>query len=77
MARILVWGKGRDLVAGDLPAGITLQEIDTLAAVRAALEDKPSMLVLADPAHLDAERAAIETWMRSGGSRRVHACSPL
>jgi len=71
MARILVWGKGRDLVAGDLPAGITLQEVDGLAGLRAALEDKPSTLVLADPAQLDADRAAVETWIKSGGGRRA------
>jgi HD-GYP domain-containing protein (c-di-GMP phosphodiesterase class II) len=71
MARILVWGKGRDLVAGDLPAGITLQEVDTFLALQAALEGKISTLVLADPAHLDAERPALDGWLHAGGNRRA------
>ena len=71
MANILVWGKGRDIIAGELPAGITTQEVDGLAGLQAALEGKGSTLVLADPAHLDSERAALEAWVRSGGNRRA------
>jgi len=71
MANILVWGKGRDLIAGELPAGITTEEVDGLASLQSALEGKGSTLVLADAAHLDSERAALETWVRSGGNRRA------
>ena len=71
MANILVWGKGRDIIAGELPAGITTEEVDGLAGLQAALEGKGSTLVLADPAHLDSERAALEAWVRSGGNRRA------
>src|SRR5688500_1477201 len=71
MANILVWGKGRDLIAGELPAGITTEELDGLAELQAALEGKGSTLVLADAAHLEAERAPLESWVRSGGNRRA------
>ena len=71
MANILVWGKGRDLIAGDLPAGITTEEIDGLSSLQSALESKGSTLVLADAAHLESERAALEAWVRSGGNRRA------
>ena len=71
MANILVWGKGRDLIAGELPAGITTEEVDGLASLQSALEGKGSTLVLADAAHLESERAALEAWVRSGGNRRA------
>ena len=71
MANILVWGKGRDLIAGELPAGITTEEVEGLAGLQSALEGKGSTLVLADPAHLESERAALEAWVRSGGNRRA------
>ena len=71
MANILVWGKTRDLISGEIPAGITTAEADTLAAVQAVIEGKGSTLVLADPARLDAERAALEAWVRAGGNRRA------
>ena len=71
MAKILVWGKGRDLIAGELPAGITTEEIDGLAGLQSAMEGKGSTLVLADAAHLESERDALEAWVRSGGNRRA------
>lgn len=71
MANILVWGKGRDLIAGELPPGITTQEIDGLSDLQAALEGKGSTLILADTAHLESERTALEAWVRSGGNRRA------
>ena len=40
MANILVWGKGRDILAGELPAGITTEEVDGLTGLQAALEGK-------------------------------------
>lgn len=71
MANILVWGKKRDLIAGEIPAGITTAEVDSLAAVQSALEGKASTLVLADPARLEAEKPAVEAWVRGGGNRRA------
>src|ERR1051325_812146 len=71
MANILVWGKTRDLISGEIPAGIGTEEVETLAAVQAVIEGKGSTLVLADPARLEAEKAALETWVRGGGNRRA------
>ncbi len=71
MANILVWGKTRDLMSGEIPAGITAEQVETLAAVQAVVEGKGSTLVLADPVRLDAEKAALETWIRAGGNRRA------
>jgi HD-GYP domain-containing protein (c-di-GMP phosphodiesterase class II) len=71
MANILVWGKTRDLISGEIPAGITTAEAGTLAAVQAVVEGKGSTLVLADPARLEAEKASLETWIRAGGNRRA------
>ena len=71
MANILVWGKTRDLISGEIPAGITTAEAATLAAVKAVVEGKGSTLVLADPSRLEAEKAGLETWIRGGGNRRA------
>ena len=71
MANILVWGKSRDIIAGELPPGITAAEVESLASVQATVEAKGSTLVLADSAHLEAERGALEAWVRSGANRRA------
>jgi HD-GYP domain-containing protein (c-di-GMP phosphodiesterase class II) len=71
MANILVWGKTRDLIAGEIPAGIAADEVETLAAVQGVVDGKGSTLILADPARLHAERAALEAWIRGGGNRRA------
>src|SRR5688572_27600000 len=71
MANILVWGKSREMLSGALPPGITTEEVDTLSALQSALEGKGSTLVLADPSHLQAEKAALEAWVRTGGNRRA------
>ncbi|HET6897204.1 MAG TPA: GAF domain-containing protein, partial [Vicinamibacteria bacterium] len=71
MANILVWGKARDLISGEIPAGVAAEEVETLAAVQAVMEGKGSTLVLADPVRLEADKAALETWVRGGGNRRA------
>jgi hypothetical protein len=71
MANILVWGKTRELIAGDLPAGLTTEEVETLAALQQELAGNGSTLVLSDPGHLEAERAGLEAWVRGGGNRRA------
>ena len=38
MANILVWGKTRDLIAGEIPAGIVTEEVETLAALQAIVD---------------------------------------
>src|SRR4051812_24964359 len=71
MANILVWGKTRDLISGEIPAGIATEEVATLAAVQSVGEGTGATLVLADPARLEAERPALESWVRAGGNRRA------
>src|SRR5947207_2941601 len=71
MANILVWGKTRDLISGEIPAGIATEEAGTLAAVQAVVEAKGATLVLADPVRLESEKPALETWVRAGGNRRA------
>ena len=71
MANILVWGKTRDLISGEIPAGIATEEVETLAALLAVIEGKGSALVLADPVRLEAEKSALEAWVRGGGNRRA------
>src|SRR5262249_61148602 len=44
MANILVWGKTRDVVSGQVPAGIAVEEADTLAAVQAEVDGKGAIL---------------------------------
>ncbi|HET7747608.1 MAG TPA: GAF domain-containing protein, partial [Vicinamibacteria bacterium] len=71
MANIVVWGKARDVLSGDLPAGVTVEEVDSLAALKAQLDGKPSTLVLAEASQLEADRAALEAWAKAGGTRRA------
>ena len=69
MSSILVWGKTREILSGDLPPGISIEEVSTLAEMKAELRAKGSILVLADASRLDAERDAVAAWIKSGESR--------
>ena len=71
MANILIWGTIRELIPGDLPLGITAEEVQGLAELQAALEAGPSTLILTSPARLESERAAAEIWAKSGAKRRA------
>jgi HD-GYP domain-containing protein (c-di-GMP phosphodiesterase class II) len=68
MAQVLIWGKARELVAGDLPPGLPSEEVESLAALQASLDGRGAALVLADPSRLAAEHEALEAWLRAGGS---------
>jgi len=70
MANILVWGTTRDLLTRELVPGITTSEVRTLAELQAAVTDR-DVLILADPAHLDADLQAVTTWVKDGGTRRA------
>jgi HD-GYP domain-containing protein (c-di-GMP phosphodiesterase class II) len=48
-----------------------VEEVRSLAALQAALDGRGAALVLADPAPLEAEREAIEAWLRGGGSAQA------
>lgn len=70
MAGIVVWGKARETMAGELPAGVSLAEVDSLHALRAEL-GRGGSLVIADAACLRAEAAEVEAWLRTGGNRQA------
>jgi HD-GYP domain-containing protein (c-di-GMP phosphodiesterase class II) len=71
MAQVLIWGKAREIMAGELPPGVSAEEVSSLAALRSRLDGKGGSLVLADTSHLESERAALESWILGGGSRNV------
>jgi HD-GYP domain-containing protein (c-di-GMP phosphodiesterase class II) len=71
VAQLLIWGKAREIVSGDLLAGPPAEEVQTLAALEASVDGKGAALVLADPTRLEAEREATETWLRAGGAAQV------
>ena len=68
MSNVLVWGRIREVFAGDLPAGVTLRQAASLAELQAELE-RGGALVLTDAGQLESERAEIEAWA-CGQSRR-------
>lgn len=69
MANVIVWGKAREVLAGDLPLGLTVEEVDTLANLQAHMGR--ASVILTDPEHLERERSALELWVRGGGTRRA------
>jgi len=69
MANVIVWGRIREVLAGDLPLGITAEEVDTLATLQAQLGR--ANLILTDPQHIERERVALELWVKGAGSRRT------
>ncbi len=68
MASILVWGRTRDILAGELPPGISASDVRSLAELQARLDPKNGTLVLLDPAELEAHGGPLEAWIRSGGN---------
>ena len=71
MSSILIWGKTRDVVVGDLPPGMSAQEVDSLSALQSFLDGKATTLILADPASLEAEGAALNEWLKAGQSHQA------
>jgi HD-GYP domain-containing protein (c-di-GMP phosphodiesterase class II) len=69
MANVIVWGKTREVLAGELPLGVTAEEVDTLANLQAHLGR--ASVIITDPEHLERERAALELWVKGGGTRRA------
>ncbi len=67
MANIVIWGRARDIVTGELPPSASVEEVDSLAQLRQLLEESSSALVLADPDRLEPERAELEAWTRAVG----------
>ena len=71
MSCLIVWGRTRELVAGDLPLGLTLLEAASLAQIQVVLDRQGTALVLADPALIEAERAAVEEWLERGAKLKA------
>jgi len=71
MASILIWGKARDLVAGDLPAWLKVHEVAGLAELESAVDNQGGTLIVADSALIEAEREPLESWLKDGGSQRA------
>lgn len=71
MANIVIWGRARDVLAGQPPPGIIAEEVATLAALQENLERRKSSLVLADATRLEAEADPMEEWVKAGGGRRA------
>jgi len=71
MAQLLVWGKLREVVQGDLPSGVSAEEFYALAEVKERLDERTSALIIADPARLEAEREPLEAWLKAGGSTKA------
>jgi HD-GYP domain-containing protein (c-di-GMP phosphodiesterase class II) len=69
MANVILWGKAREVLAGDLPLGLTAEEVDTLANLQAHMGR--ASIILTDPEHLERERTALDIWIRGGGTRRA------
>ena len=67
MPNVLVWGKTRDLIAGDLPAGLPVAEVSSLEEARAQADSR-GCLLLTDPTVIEAHAEPIQKWLRGGGS---------
>jgi HD-GYP domain-containing protein (c-di-GMP phosphodiesterase class II) len=67
MAAYIVWGRTRELIAGEPPVGASSLEVATLSELRARLDAGAGPLVLADTQRLEAERETLETWLKAGG----------
>jgi HD-GYP domain-containing protein (c-di-GMP phosphodiesterase class II) len=64
MAGVIVWGKTRGLLAGELP-GASVREVETLAQLGAELAADGAAVVLADGGRIAADGEAFEAWLRS------------
>src|SRR5262245_32600388 len=61
MANIVIWGRARDIVSGELPPSASLVEVSSLAELKRALAETSAALVLADPARMEADRTELGT----------------
>jgi HD-GYP domain-containing protein (c-di-GMP phosphodiesterase class II) len=71
MSNILVWGKTRDLIVGELPAGLSTRDVTSFNELRQYAESRSGTLVLADPRNIAAERVPLEAWVRAGGNLKA------
>jgi HD-GYP domain-containing protein (c-di-GMP phosphodiesterase class II) len=71
MAHLLIWGDTQEIVAGGLPAGTPAAEVRSLADLKTAVDGRSPALVLADARRLNAEKDAVEAWLRGGAVAHV------
>ncbi len=67
MASILIWGRARDILAGELPPGVSANEVRSLPELQAQLDPKGGTLVLLDPLEIGVHKPALEAWIKAGG----------
>jgi HD-GYP domain-containing protein (c-di-GMP phosphodiesterase class II) len=70
LSTILVWGRARDILAGEPPAGVSLRECVTLQDLQNQAIDRGG-LVITDLPHLRAEHAEVSAWLKTTAGRRV------
>ncbi len=67
MANIVIWGKARDIVMGELPPAASVVEVDSFDALKKRLDGSGPALVLADADHLKQNLDELEAWIRGDG----------
>jgi len=70
MLGVVVWGRIREVFAGEMPAGVTLRQAANLAALQAELE-RGGALVLTEASQLEAEKAEVAAWTTGEGRRKA------
>jgi HD-GYP domain-containing protein (c-di-GMP phosphodiesterase class II) len=70
MSTILVWGRARDILAGESPAGVSVREFATLRELEGQLQDRGG-LVLTDLTHLRSEHDEVAAWLKGPAGRRA------
>jgi HD-GYP domain-containing protein (c-di-GMP phosphodiesterase class II) len=71
MTSILIWGRARDLVVGELPASIKVEEVEALADLQLQVDNGSGALVLADPARVAMDWKPLAAWLDNGGRQRA------
>jgi HD-GYP domain-containing protein (c-di-GMP phosphodiesterase class II) len=66
VSHIVIWGKARELLAGEMPPGIVAEEVVAFGELRAAVENSGATLVVADPDRLAEGGAHLEAWLADG-----------
>jgi HD-GYP domain-containing protein (c-di-GMP phosphodiesterase class II) len=61
MANIVIWGRARDIVTGELPPSARVAEVNSLAELKRELEETSAALVLADPVRMEPDRDELGT----------------
>jgi HD-GYP domain-containing protein (c-di-GMP phosphodiesterase class II) len=59
MANIVIWGRARDIIAGELPPSVSVVEVSSLAELKQELAAAPPALVIADSARMEADRVGL------------------